>query len=93
MIFQNNTKRLLVYTLTHEEACTEEACTCTQIEHAQTTHDSKSGAKGVRMIPRNVPASLFIPAGASVEAPESALKVSRVKADEAARIISVKKGS
>ena len=92
MILQNNTKRLLVYTLSHAETCTDE-CGCTAREHSQQVHDPKTGEKSVRMLKLSVPASLYIPGGEQVEAPDSALGVKQIKADVDAKVLTVKKGS
>ena len=92
MILQNNTKRLLIYTLSHEETCTD-ACGCTAQEHLQQVHNPKTGDRSVRMLNLSVPVSLYIPGGEQVEAPDSALGCKQIKADVAAKILTVKKGS
>ena len=92
MILQNSTKGMRIYTLPHDEVCSDDSCLCTKQEHAQTTHDRRSGARGVRMIPLLVPKSIHIPAGGSVEVAESELQCVKIKTDLQAKIL-VKKES
>ena len=91
MTLTNKTKGMLVYTLPHAEVCNA-SCLCTVQEHGQTAHDPKTGAKGLRMVPVKVPASLYIPAGESVEVSEQVASASKIQKDIKAKIL-VRKGS
>lgn len=93
MILKNESNRMRIYTLPHEDVCGDE-CLCTQSQHAQTVHDPKTGLKSVRMVPLQIPASVHIPAGAeSEDLPECAKDIASIAADLKSRVLTVKKGS
>ena len=66
MRLKNNTKRMVVVTLPHDEVCGAE-CYCTPTSHLQGVHDRMTGDKGVREVSLRVPRSLHIPAGKETE--------------------------
>jgi hypothetical protein len=92
MILKNESNRMRIYTLPHEDVCVDK-CFCTSSQHAQSVHDPKTGIKSVRMVSLLVPVSVHIPAqGESADLPECS-KVASIAADLKSRVLTVKKGS
>jgi hypothetical protein len=91
MTLTNKTKGMLVYTLSHAEVCNG-SCLCTAQEYEQTAHDAKSGSRGVRVVQKLVPSSLYIPAGETVDVSAAVLSASKIQQAIQAKIL-VRKGS
>jgi hypothetical protein len=62
----NDSKRMVILTLPHDEVCGDK-CYCTERKHLQGVHDRTTGAIGVREVSLLVPVSLYIPAGATTD--------------------------
>ena len=82
---RNKTKRTKIFNLPHRYACADK-CLCERAEFRSETHNPRSGERGVRVLNRQLCASVHIlPGQWSEPLPESVLSVPEVAAQLKAR--------
>jgi hypothetical protein len=87
---RNKTKRTKILNLPHKQACADK-CLCTSTEFRSETHNPKTGDRGVRVLDRQLSASVhLLPGQWSEPLPESVLSCPEVAAQIAAREVDKK---
>jgi hypothetical protein len=83
---RNKAKQTKIFNLPHSYVCADGKCLCSRAEFRSETHNPRSGERGVRVLDRQICASVHLLPGQWSEAlPDSVLLVPEVKAAIEAR--------